>query len=201
MSEFNDWLIKHFTVIKGTGDEAKSEDQNLSVILLGEVNEIEEHQEEKTPLEDLTKLLTLKMKNAIEKGADINVSHGIYDEMVKFVLNHLETIQSREKITLKEITEIYLSTLYDIGEIENNTISKFDPYQQFSPQTLKYLSNQIARDNQLLDFMNMEYWKEKVFRNISKVEGNKNLLFSVRSFIGFLILIENKNKRLKDLKN
>ncbi len=201
MIEFNDWLIKHFIVIKGTDDEAKSKDQNHSVIISGEVNEIEENQEEKTPLEDLKELLTLKMKNAIEKGADIDVSLVIYDEMVKFILNHLEIIQSREKITLKEITEIYLRTLYDIGEIENNTISKFDPYQQFSPLTLKYLSNLIARENELLDFMSIEYWKGKVFRNISKVEGNKNLLFSVRSFIGFLNLIDNKNKRLYDLKN
>lgn len=203
MNELSDWLVKHFIEIKGSADTTDSRDQNNYLSSSEEINEIttDKPNNEKTPLEDLKDLINTKIKDELERGSGIDIFHNIFDELVKFVFDNLEIILSKEKITLKEITDIYLSSLYDLEKDKNLKISKFDPYQQFSPETLNYISNLVAKSDYILDFINIEYWEKDIFRNISKVEINNDLLFSIRSLIAFLNLIKNKNKRIKGFKS
>ena len=188
--------------IRGSTNTTELGEKNTGLTTSEDVQEYisKKPREEKTPLEDLEDILTNKIKEELDKGADISISHQVFDDMIQFLLDNLEIILNKEKLTLKEITDIYLSSLYELMKDEDLNISKFDPYQQFLPETLYYLCDLVAEDNNLLDFMNIEYWKKDILRNISDVEGNSDLLFSIMTLIAFLNLIKNKNKRIEQLK-
>ena len=95
------------------------------------------------------------------------------------------------------VLESYETISYSDEELN---ISKFDPYQQFSPKTINYISNMVAKRNNILNHINVEYW-EKIYSKISEVEINNDLLFALRSLIAFIKMTRNKNKRIKGFKS
>ncbi|MFW9872965.1 MAG: hypothetical protein ACFFG0_07675 [Candidatus Thorarchaeota archaeon] len=198
MNELSEWLVKHFINIKGSADTADSSDINNDLLSSEEV--FENLNNNKTPLEDLNDLLTSKIKKALKSGADITIFQEIFDDLIKFILENIEVILNQEKFSLKEFTDIYLSSLYDLEKEEIPGVSKFDPYQQFSPETIDYICNAVAMRNDILDFINVEYW-EGIYSHISETQINMVLLFSIRSLIAFLKLIRNKNERIKGFKS
>lgn len=182
--EMNSWLNKYYTPIReGFANMAVTEEDNL----------------ETQQIEDLKLIIKDAIKDSNEKYR-INISQHIFDKIVRIFFQNISYFIKKNQIFLREITEIYLISLSELKKDKPDVYSSINEYQQISPRTIDFISNEIANDNNLLEFIDIDFWQNDIFSEILQLENNNKLIYSLRSMILFMMLIKNRQKRLNDLK-
>ncbi|MFW9972115.1 MAG: hypothetical protein ACFFDF_18135 [Candidatus Odinarchaeota archaeon] len=124
----------------------------------------------------------------------------VFHRIIMIVIRLLRSPEFRNSIILNSITIIYLSVLLELKFDKTNIYSSLEPYNQFSPDTFYYINNELTKDNNLIEIIDEEFWMDKIYKKIIENETNKLLKYSIRSLILYRNTIENRKKRLLNLK-
>ncbi len=187
--EIQDWIIENASIIidwyTDDATSARSEE------------ELEEdpYAEFKKKIKEIKE----KIKNLVNKETSEKIPH-IFHHLIMTVLRLLRDPEIRNSIILNSITLIYISVLYELKIYDPDTYSSLEPYDQFSPDTFYFVSNELSRDNDLVEIIDEEFWKDKIFERIIEKEENKLLKHSLRSLILYSNTIQNRKERLLKLK-
>lgn len=162
---------------------------------------IEEESEEDPYAEFKRKTKEIKeaIKNLINEETSEKIPL-IFHRLIMTVIQLLRDPKIRNSIILNSITLIYLSVLYELKGNDPETYSSLEPYDQFSSDTFYFIGNVLSRDNDLVEIIDEEFWKDKIFERITEKEENKLLKHSLRSLILYYNTIQNRKKRLLNLK-
>lgn len=187
--EIQDWVIENASIIiKWYTDYTTS----TTIMETSEEDQFTELREKITELKR-------KIKNLIKKETTENIPY-IFHRLIMIVIKLLRDPIIRNSIILNAITQIYISILFELKSDDPETYSSLEPYEQFSPDTFYFIGNELAKDNNLVEIIDEEYWKDRIFKEIIGKEGNKLLKHSIRSLILYCNTIKNRKIRLLNLK-
>ena len=139
-----------------------------------------------------------RLKNMIRSILDTcKKNHNL--ELIPEIFNAIiETlIESKKNLAFENPLEEFVNLYLDI--VKEFIGSNLTSIYQFSPEIFNYISNEIAKHNIELKWVNFNYWKEKIFDNMEKSDKNIDVLFSLRSMINFIKYKNEKEKRLKQI--
>ena len=187
--EIQDWVIENASIIiKWYTDYTTS----TTIMEASEEDQF-------TELREKIKELKRKIKNLIKKETTENSPY-IFHRLIMIVVKLLRDPIIRNSMILNAITQIYISILFELKSDDPENYSSLDPYQQFSPDTFYFIGNELAKDNNLVEIIDEEYWKDRIFKEITGKKGNKLLEYSIRSLILYCNTIKNRKIRLLNLK-
>lgn len=187
--EIQDWVIENASMIL----EQYTDYTTSTTILEGsEENQFTELDAEITELKR-------KIKNLINKETIEKIPY-IFHRLIMRVIKILRNPTIQNSMILNLITHIYISVLFELKTNDPEKYSSLDPYQQFSPDTFYFIGNELSKDNNLVEIIDEEYWKDTIFKEITRKEENKLLKHSLRSLILYCNTIKNRKKRLLNLK-
>jgi len=151
-------------------------------------------------LENKVTELKRKMKNLINDVSNEKIPY-VFHRLIIIVIKLLRDFSDfRNAAILNAITQIYISVLSELKIDEPLIYSSLEPYQQFSPDTFYFIGNQLSKDNDLVKIIDEEYWKDDIFKRILEREETKILKHSIRALILYCNTINNRKKRLLNLK-
>ena len=187
--EIQDWVIENASMIL----EQYTDYTTSTTILEGsEENQFTELDAEITELKR-------KIKNLINKETIEKIPY-IFHRLIMRVIKILRNPTIQNSMILNLITHIYISVLFELKTNDPEKYSSLDPYQQFSPDTFYFIGNELSKDNNLVEIIDEEYWKDTIFKEITRKEENKLLKHSLRSLILYCNTIKNRKKRVLNLK-
>jgi len=186
--EIQDWVIENASIILKWYT-----DYTTSTIIMEDTEE-----DQFTELTEKKTELKRKIKDLINKETTEKIPY-IFHRLIMIVILLLKNPKIRNSIILNAITQIYISVLFEL-KTDDEKYSSLEPYQQFSPDTFYFIGNEISKDNNLVEIIDEEYWKNTIFKEITGKEENKLLKHSLRSLILYCNTIQNRKKRLLNLK-
>lgn len=187
--EIQDWVIENASMIL----EQYTDYTTSTTILEGS------EEDQFTELEEEFTELKRKIKNLINKETIEKIPY-IFHRLIRMVIKILRNPTIQNSMILNAITQIYISVLFELKIDDPEKYSSLDPYQQFSPDTFYFIGNELSKDNNLVEIIDEEYWKDTIFKEITGKEENKLLKHSLRSLILYCNTIKNRKKRLLNLK-
>ncbi len=190
--EIQDWIIDNASIIiKWFYDDATSTE-----------SEEESEESEEDPLIefiDKTKEIKMKIKNLVSKESS-EIIPLIFHRLIITYLRLLGDPKIKNSKFLNSITLFYLSIIYELKKNDPDAYSRLEPEDQFSPDTFYYICNELSKDNDLVEIIDEEFWKDEIFKKITNKKENKLLKHSVRSLIVYSNCIQNRKERLRNLK-
>ncbi len=187
--EIQDWVIENASIILEWYTDYTT---STTIMEESEEDQFKELTEKITELER-------NIKNLINKETTEKIPY-IFHRLIMIVIRILRDPIIRNSMILNAITQIYISVLFELKSDDPETYSSLEPYQQFSPDTFYFIGNEISKDNNLVEIIDEEYWKDTIFKEITGKEENKLLKHSIRSLILYCNTIQNRKKRLLNLK-
>ena len=187
--EIQDWIVDNASnIIKWFYDDATSTGS-------------EEESEEDPSIEfiDKTNEIKIKIKNLVNKETS-EIIPLIFHRLVITYLRLLGDPKIKNSKFLNSIILFYLSIIYELKNNNPDEYSHLEPYDQFSPDTFYFVGNELSRDNDLVEIIDEDFWRNEIFKNITNKEENKLLKHSVRSLILYSNSIQNRKERLRNLK-
>lgn len=143
-----------------------------------------------------------KLKELIEnciKNSTLELISNIFNSLVETLIEIKKDTNMMTIPPIENFAEMYISVLKEFtGKSSSKYSSLTSPYQ-FSPKTFDYICNEFAQDNIELNWIDINYWKDKIYEKIDETKQTSDLLFSLRSMINFIEYKKEKEKRLKDL--
>ena len=124
----------------------------------------------------------------------------IFYRLIIIILRLFKNPKIRNSIILNAITQAYISVLYELKSKNPEKFSSLEPYQQFSSDTFNFIGNELSKDNNLIEIIDVDYWKDRIFKEITDKEEFKLLKHSIRSLILYSNSIQIRKKRLHNLK-
>lgn len=187
--EIRDWIVENATIIIEWYT-----DYTTSTTILEE-SEQEQFLKVEEKIEDLKReLMNLIYEETIDKIPYL------FHRIIMIVVRLLRDPHIRDSMIFNAITEIYISVLLDLKREFPDMYSSLDVYQQFLPDSFYFIGDELSKDNNLVEIIDEEYWKDQIFKEIATQEGNKLLKHSIRSLILYCNAIKNRKIRLSDLK-
>ena len=187
--EIQDWFIDNTSIIiRWFYDDVTS-------------TESEEESEESlfTEFIDKTEDIKMKIKNLVNKETS-EIIPLIFHHFVITYFRLLRYHKIKNSKFLNSITLFYLTIIYELKKNNPDIYSHLEPYDQFSPDTFYFVGNELSRDNDLVEIIDEDFWKDEIFKNITKKEENKLLKHSIRSLILYSNSIQKRKERLRNLK-
>lgn len=186
--EIQDWVVENASIIIEWYTVDKSS--------AGIEKELEE--DPYAEFKKKTKEIKESIKNLINKETSEKIPL-IFHHIIMIVIRLLRDPNFRNSIILNSITLIYLSVLFELKTLDPEKYSSLEPFDQFSPNTFYSIGNELSRDKDLVEIIDEEFWKDRIFEKITEKEENKLMKHSLRSLILYFRAIQNRKERLLNL--
>lgn len=186
LENYENWIVENSSLLK----DINTTSSNFTEL------DSSEGESEINPFKTLKEIIMIPIK---EENKTENFQF-IFHELIRTAISQLKKLDIINPILINIVTMIYLRILFKLKRKDPGKYASINPHQQFSPNTFKFIGDEIAKNCSLVEIIDSHYWKEKIFEKILETKDTETLRHSIRSLLLYIENIRNRQIRLKNLK-